>query len=321
MEQIKPDKVENEMAYIVVYQRANGSSAVESCYDLSSAVEAAERLRNSDSVERPRIFETSEIRYDFQPYYRVKVIDPKTTAALGLAADEMEPAFSFGEVVNVESADARNYDDLPEFDEPPYDEPIFDEPPFEEEAVIAESNPEDADVVDADLESSVPQELEGQGTIDDHVDSLDEPVAGDGVDSERASGIDTAPKEIAPEEIAPEAIGTTADIASSEEVAAPDMGEADSEVIDLRDDTVDVDSAADATSESASALGVDAPDVDPAETVTAEAPAKPGLFEKFVKSLEGNNDSGAAATATSVGTDAVEDLGGSVNPRRGLFGK
>jgi len=61
------------MSYIVVYQKNDGSSGIEECGDLDLAVVTAERLRNVDSVERPRIFKTEEIRYDFRPYYRVEV--------------------------------------------------------------------------------------------------------------------------------------------------------------------------------------------------------------------------------------------------------
>ena len=71
------------MSYIVVYLRADGSSGVEECADLDLAVVAAERLRNVDSVERPRIFKTEEITYDFKPYYRVEV-----TTADDAGADE-----------------------------------------------------------------------------------------------------------------------------------------------------------------------------------------------------------------------------------------
>jgi len=61
------------MSYIVVYQRTDGSAGVEECGDLDLAIVTAERLRNVDSVERPRIFKTEEITYDFRPYYRVEV--------------------------------------------------------------------------------------------------------------------------------------------------------------------------------------------------------------------------------------------------------
>lgn len=63
------------MSYIVVYQREDGSSGLEECESLDLAVVAAERLRNVDSVENPRIFKTEEVKFDFRPYYRVEVAD------------------------------------------------------------------------------------------------------------------------------------------------------------------------------------------------------------------------------------------------------
>ena len=69
------EMLEQDMSYIVVYQRADGSAGIEECGDLDLAVVTAERLRNVDSVERPRIFKTEEIRYDFRPYYRVEVAE------------------------------------------------------------------------------------------------------------------------------------------------------------------------------------------------------------------------------------------------------
>jgi hypothetical protein len=76
------------MSYIVVYQRGDGSSGLEECTDLELAVVAAERLRNVDDVESPRIFKTEEIHFDFRPYYRVEVskeADPVVSAPLGTA--------------------------------------------------------------------------------------------------------------------------------------------------------------------------------------------------------------------------------------------
>ncbi len=74
------------MSYIVVYQREDGSSGVEECADLDLAVVTAERLRNVDAVERPRIFKTEEITYDFKPYYRVEVTSAASTAAAATAS-------------------------------------------------------------------------------------------------------------------------------------------------------------------------------------------------------------------------------------------
>ena len=70
------------MSYIVVYQSEDGSPGVEECVDLDLAIVTAERLRNVDAVDRPRIFKTEEIRYDFKPYYRVEVssIDDEVAA-------------------------------------------------------------------------------------------------------------------------------------------------------------------------------------------------------------------------------------------------
>jgi len=87
------------MSYIVVYLRADGSSGVEECADLDLAVVAAERLRNVDSVERPRIFKTEEVTYDFKPYYRVEV----TSAQVSGAAAPVAPIPTVAE----ESADAQ----------------------------------------------------------------------------------------------------------------------------------------------------------------------------------------------------------------------
>ena len=73
------------MSYIVVYQRGDGSSGLEECTDFELAVVAAERLRNVDDVESPRIFKTEEIHFDFRPYYRVEVskeADPVASALL-----------------------------------------------------------------------------------------------------------------------------------------------------------------------------------------------------------------------------------------------
>ena len=84
------------MSYIVVYQRADGSSGLEECADLDLAIVTAERLRNVDAVERPRIFETEEIHYDFKPYYRVEVM-PGGEAAAAVVTNEVTPVAASGD--------------------------------------------------------------------------------------------------------------------------------------------------------------------------------------------------------------------------------
>ena len=88
--------LEQDMSYIVVYQRADGSSGLEECADLDLAIVTAERLRNVDAVERPRIFETEEIHYDFKPYYRVEVM-PGGEAAAAVVTDEVTPVAASGD--------------------------------------------------------------------------------------------------------------------------------------------------------------------------------------------------------------------------------
>jgi hypothetical protein len=89
------------MTYIVVYQRGDGSSGLEECTDLEVAVVAAERLRNVDDVESPRIFKTEEIHFDFRPYYRVEVsreTDPVVSAPLESARIPDVPLDPWAEV-------------------------------------------------------------------------------------------------------------------------------------------------------------------------------------------------------------------------------
>ena len=79
------------MAYIVVYQREDGSSGVEECADIDLAIVTAERLRNVESIERPRILKTEEITYDFKPYYRVEVMAEGASETATSESAEVSP--------------------------------------------------------------------------------------------------------------------------------------------------------------------------------------------------------------------------------------
>ena len=84
-----------DMAYLVVYQAADGTSGYEPCDDLQLAILAAERLRNVEQVEAPRIFRTEEVRIDFRPYYRVEVAsEAPPAAAASEVAPPLEPVFA-----------------------------------------------------------------------------------------------------------------------------------------------------------------------------------------------------------------------------------
>ncbi len=92
------------MAYIVVYQREDGSSGLEECADLDLAIVTAERLRNVDAIERPRIMKTEELTYDFKPYYRVEVT-AASNAAASAPADATDHAAPMAPPVPAADAD------------------------------------------------------------------------------------------------------------------------------------------------------------------------------------------------------------------------
>ena len=151
------------MSYIVVYLRADGSSGVEECADLDLAVVAAERLRNVDSVERPRIFKTEEVTYDFKPYYRVEVTSVADDSVEHSAAAEQIPVDHSvaQETVDVQDTiePVAEVADEPAAPSPPAPAP---EPAVEEVAVEAEPPPpavpapESVEANDSAVEESAP---------------------------------------------------------------------------------------------------------------------------------------------------------------------
>ncbi len=373
MEQIKPNHMENEMAYIVVYQRPNGSSAVESCMDLASAVEAAERLRNSSAIERPRIFETSEIRYDFQPYYRVKVVDPKTQKALGLAADDLEPSFSLGEIVEVEGTspedavpplldlsdatidtgatideapaldfeqedraedtraeDTRAEDTAPDYTAPDYEdhevppeEPAldreFETSAFETSAFEASDlDAGDLDAGDLDSGNLDAGDLDS-AIVDESIDLRDSQEIAQDAQVPYEQQIAEQQERARQQQIAREQIVVEESVVVHEPVAAPETGLVQDtlveEIFPERPLTVEepsvglaapgvtggditVDSAGDQVldlRDNTDSFGAEtrAPDV------AAQGEPKKGLFEKFVKSLEGGGRASTAGAATA----------------------
>lgn len=96
------------MSHIVVYQGADGSAGYEPCDNLDAAIVAAERMRNVDGVDSPRIFTMQEVEFDFRPYYRVEipgtdqtdVFDALEAQALTPEAQEEEPVVTSGVLTN-----------------------------------------------------------------------------------------------------------------------------------------------------------------------------------------------------------------------------
>lgn len=96
------------MSHIVVYQGADGSAGYEPCDNLDAAIVAAERMRNVDGVDSPRIFTMQEVEFDFRPYYRVEipgtdqtdVFDALEAQQESVEAHEDEPVVTSGVLTN-----------------------------------------------------------------------------------------------------------------------------------------------------------------------------------------------------------------------------
>jgi len=160
--------MEQGMAYIVVYQREDGSSGLEECADIDLAIVTAERLRNVESIERPRIFKTEEITYDFKPYYRVEVMSEGDSDASDSAesgdtppdADE-ESSDDVGSDTDVDQTDEEVAvdDDLTEEDEEHLEEDLGDD--------MGDDEPEVADDEEGESSGDTPTVTTGGGLFGD----------------------------------------------------------------------------------------------------------------------------------------------------------
>lgn len=252
MEHQNSESRENVMAFIVMYERNDGSLAAESCQDLDAAVMAAERLRNSDSIEHPRIFETTEVEYEFKPYFRVQVA--------GAATDEDSTDGTTATAAGAETAESAEAADI--------DWPSF-EPPADGEDEAAEDEVSEAEA----------------GAYGIGVGELDSPnVEGAELDEADSAAIEDAAD-----------VDVDGEVDETTTAEAGDSDVSDLDVLNVDEDDVDSDI-----------------DLDAAETEVTEGDHKVGLFDKFVKTLEGDSD-GAA--------DQVDDMTGSETNRRGLFGR
>ena len=287
------------MAFIVVYQRADGSSAVESCSDLNAAVEAAERLRNVDAIERPRIFETNEIRYDFQPYYRIKVVDKASETTVGTALQQTPAAHG-------ETAIERDI--------------------AAQEAAVGMATSDDVDDVSASAGSVdwTETQTDHVETVDSEMGSVEAPdgsgVAAEAIDSAETDGDglfghgDETP-EVAADSVAG---GVAEEVASAPVAESVDGGVTSGQV--------------------AGAAGVAAGATAGAATqksglfdkFVSSLEGKKTPTDQVADAVEGAPDlSPGAVMPTDVASDvsdmnpadAIDDLTDDVNPRRGLFGR
>ena len=327
------DPLENEMAYIVVYQREDGSSAVESCATLDGAISTAERLRNRDAVERPQIFETKEVRYDFEPYYRVQVISEESSpiddvdSGTGLDGDSAADFdFTSDAAADMDTDDPVAVDDAVAVDEAVA---VVDDAVADESAVVDES----AAVESSGTVVATDPVVETNPVVDTAVDdtALDGTAANAPVSEDRVADLEMADDEtMPPPPQAQDAIfaESTDQIAAATppppEVVTPD-GAPTMEVPSSVSGAVD----ADVDMPDADMPDVDMPDADMADIDLRDAAPeaevqKTGLFEKFVNSLEGNSgaavDSGDVSDVADGAGDLVDGTE-TVNPRRGLFGR
>ena len=325
------DPLENEMAYIVVYQREDGSSAVESCATLDGAISTAERLRNRDAVERPQIFETREVRYDFEPYYRVQVISEESSpiddvdSGTGLDGDSAADFdFTSDAAADMDTDDPVAVDDAVAVDE----SAVVDDAVADESAAVESSGTVVA--TDPVVETNPVVGTAVDGT------ALDGTAANAPVSEDRVADLEMADDEtMPPPPQAQDAIfaESTDQIAAATppppEVVTPD-GAPTMEVPSSVSGAVDADAdMPDADMPDADMADIDMPDADMADIDLRDAAPeaevqKTGLFEKFVNSLEGNSgaavDSGDVSDVADGAGDLVDGTE-TVNPRRGLFGR
>lgn len=262
MEHQNSESRENVMAFIVMYERNDGSLAAESCQDLDAAVMAAERLRNSESIEHPRIYETTEVEYEFQTYFRVQI------AGAAVGVDSTDGADLAEAATGAEASESTEEADI-------------EWPSFDSSAADAE----DETAEDAVSEAEAGAYGIGVGEIDGPA------IEGD----ELEAAADDASTDVSDSSDDADAAEDDSSDSEDDESEASDTSEIDSSI---DDDTYVSDS--------------DILNVDEDAEVETDSEQKVGLFDKFVKTLEGESD---------VPADQVDDLSGTDTSRRGLFGR
>ncbi len=178
------------MSHIVVYQTDDGSSGFEQCASLDDAIVVAERMRNVDGVESPRIFRMEEIEIDFRPYYRVQV------AGAEAASTELDdlPAPPSAEAVAAAEAEtgAPVTSDAPTWSHTSEDEATEESDSETAQEVVAEEHDDDHDDDHEHAEDPDHGHAEdhGHGHAEDHGHGED---SQDGEDHESSPEMSDAP--------------------------------------------------------------------------------------------------------------------------------
>lgn len=76
------------MSHMVIFRSSEGKAGYHQAEGLDEAVRFVERLRNSEQVEKARIFRMEELSFEYRPYFRVEV----GGASSGAPAPEAEAA-------------------------------------------------------------------------------------------------------------------------------------------------------------------------------------------------------------------------------------
>lgn len=61
------------MSHMVIFQTPEGNPGYNQFETIDESVGFVEKLRNEQNVQNARIFKLEEIKFDFQPYYRVRL--------------------------------------------------------------------------------------------------------------------------------------------------------------------------------------------------------------------------------------------------------
>ncbi len=61
------------MSYMVVFQNAEGRTGYHQADGLEEATRFVEHLRNREEVDRARMFQMVEVRFEFRPYFKVEL--------------------------------------------------------------------------------------------------------------------------------------------------------------------------------------------------------------------------------------------------------
>ncbi len=91
------------MSHMVIYRGADGKPGYHQTEEIHDAVAFVEELRNAQGVEQARIFRMEEVRFEYQPYFRVQIaesgarlsaapVTPEVTATSSPGVEAAAPA-------------------------------------------------------------------------------------------------------------------------------------------------------------------------------------------------------------------------------------